>query len=166
MHQEIEIKPGLKQEREGKTIWQPLTTKIETLMSGGIELKELSPGGSAGILTKLDPSLVKSDSLTGSVVGLKDKLPGVWHEFTLKPFLLERVVGSKEELKVEAIKKAESLMLNVNSAATVGIVTELKKDLIHVKLKIPVCTNLQDRITISRRIGNRWRLIGYSNIIK
>ena len=166
VNDEIEIKPGLKQEREGKTIWQPLTTKIETLMSGGIELKELSPGGSAGILTKLDPSLVKSDSLTGSVVGLKDKLPGVWHEFTLKPFLLERVVGSKEELKVEAIKKAESLMLNVNSAATVGIVTELKKDLIHVKLKIPVCTNLQDRITISRRIGNRWRLIGYSNIIK
>jgi len=166
VNDEIEIKPGLKQEREGKTTWQPLNTKIETLMSGGIELKELSPGGSAGILTKLDPSLVKSDSLTGSVVGLKDKLPGVWHEFTLKPFLLERVVGSKEELKVEAIKKAESLMLNVNSAATIGIVTELKKDLIHVKLKIPVCANLQDRITISRRIGNRWRLIGYSSIIK
>ena len=57
-------------------------------------------------------------------------------------------------------------MLNVNSAATVGTVVELKKDLIHVKLKVPVCCNLTDRITISRRIGTRWRLIGYAEIIK
>ena len=43
---------------------------------------------------------------------------------------------------------------------------ELKKDLIHIKLKIPVCCNINDRITISRRIGTRWRLIGYASIIK
>ncbi|MEK6835463.1 MAG: translation initiation factor IF-2 subunit gamma [Nanoarchaeota archaeon] len=166
LNQEIEIKPGLKYEREGKTIWQPLFTKVESLMSGGIQVKELKPRGSAGVLTQLDPSLVKADSLTGSIVGLKDKLPEVWYELNLKPVLLERVVGSKEELKVEPIKKSEFLMLNVNSAATVGLVTELKKDLIHIKLKIPVCSNLQDRITISRRIGTRWRLIGYSSIVK
>ena len=54
-------------------------------------------------------------------------------------------------------------MLNVNSAATVGIVTELKKGMVHVKLKLPVCMEKTDRITISRLLGNRWRLIGYSN---
>ena len=55
-------------------------------------------------------------------------------------------------------------MLNVNSAATVGVVTDIKKNLIHVKLKIPVCAEKENRITISRRFGNRWRLIGYGLI--
>ena len=55
-------------------------------------------------------------------------------------------------------------MLNVNSSATVGVVTELKKGLIHVKLKIPVCADKKDRITICSQLGNRWRLIGFASI--
>ena len=98
------------------------------------------------------------------IVGKEGKLPPVWNEFNLRPKLLERVVGSKEELKVELIKRGENLMLNANSAATVGLVVELKKDLVHIRLKIPVCCFKEDRITISRLIGNRWRLIGYGNI--
>lgn len=57
-------------------------------------------------------------------------------------------------------------MLNVNSAATIGTVVELKKNLIYVKLKISVCADKEDRITISRMLGSRWRLIGYSNIVE
>ena len=82
----------------------------------------------------------------------------------LKPVLLERVVGAKDEMKVEPIKKLESLMLNVNAAATIGVVVEMKKDMLHLKLKIPVCCFKEDRITISRMVGNRWRLIGYGTI--
>jgi translation initiation factor 2 subunit 3 len=108
--------------------------------------------------------MVKSDQLAGSVVGLKGKLPQVWYEFEIEPHLLERVVGSKEELKVEPIKLGELLMLNVNSAATVGQITQLAKNKIKCKLKIPVCTEVGSRITISRRIGNRFRLIGYGII--
>ncbi|MEK6812768.1 MAG: translation initiation factor IF-2 subunit gamma, partial [Nanoarchaeota archaeon] len=63
-------------------------------------------------------------------------------------------------------KKGEPLMMNVNSAATVGVVVEMKKDGVHLKLKIPVCANKEDRITISRRFGARWRLIGYGNIVE
>jgi len=163
---EIEIKPGIKKEFQGRTTWEPLATTIESLMSASTQVNELKPGGSAGILTRLDPRLVKADSLAGSIVGLKGKLPDVYYEFTLKPHLLEKIVGIKEELKVDPIKKAEFLMLNVNSAATVGTVTELRKDSIHVKLKIPVCCNVQDRITISRRVGTRWHLIGYAEIVK
>ena len=164
INDEIEIKPGIKKEFQGRTTWEPLVTTANNLMSGGFSVKELHPGGSAGILTELDPRLVKADSLTGSLVGLKDKLPQVYYEFTLKPYLLERIVGAKDEIIVEPIKKTEFLMLNVNSAATVGTVVELKKDLIHIKLKIPVCCNVNDRITISRRLGTRWRLIGYAEI--
>ncbi|MEK6841416.1 MAG: translation initiation factor IF-2 subunit gamma [Nanoarchaeota archaeon] len=166
LNDEIEIKPGLKKEFQGRITWESIFTTIENLMSGGSSVKELHPGGSAGILTKLDPRLIKADSLIGNLVGLKDKLPQVFHELNLKQHLLKRVVGARDELVVEPIKKGEILMLNVNSAATVGTVIELKKDLIHVRLKVPVCCNLTDRMTISRRIGTRWRLIGYAEIIK
>ena len=164
--EEIEIRPGLKKEFQGKVTWQPIFTSIENLMSGGGAVKELHPGGSAGILTKLDPRLIKADSLTGNVVGLKGKMPQLYNEFDLQQHLLKRVVGSKDELVVEPIKKGEILMLNVNSAATVGTVVELKKNVIHIKLKLPVCCNLTDIITLSSRIGTRWRLIGHAEIIK
>ena len=55
-------------------------------------------------------------------------------------------------------------MLNVNSAATVGSVTELGKDKIKCKLKKPICAEPNSRITISRMVGNRFRLIGYGII--
>jgi translation initiation factor 2 subunit 3 len=56
-------------------------------------------------------------------------------------------------------------MINVNNAATIGIVTELKKNMIHVNLKIPVCAPKDSRITISRMLRSRWRLIGWSKIL-
>jgi len=161
---EIEISPGIKTETKGKTIWQPIKTKIIGLKTGGNIVKQIQPGGSIGLLTSLDPSLTKSDKLTGSLAGLPGKLPQVWYEFDLKPELLKRVVGHKEETKVENIKKLEPLMLNVNSAVTVGVVTEISKNKIHVKLKIPVCCDKKDKLTISRRFGSRWRLIGFGII--
>lgn len=163
VNDEIEIRPGLRID-ETKAVWKPIITKINGLKTGDIEVKELFPGGSSGILTALDPSIVKSDNLTGNVVGLKNHVPEVFYEFNIKPKLLERVVGAKDDLVVEPIKKGETLMLNVNSAATVGTVTEMKKDIIHVSLKIPVCVSKTDRITISRNLGSRWRLIGVASL--
>ena len=165
INDEIELRPGMSTEKEGKKVYHPIITKIIGIKTGGTSVREVHPGGSIGILTQLDPSFVKADSLTGNVVGLKNKLPPVWNEFDLKPALLERVVGTKDELKVDPIKRGENLMLNVNSSVTVGVVSELKKDLVHIRLKIPVCCFKEDRITISRLLGNRWRLIGYGNIV-
>lgn len=162
--EEIEIRPGYEVEEKNKKIWKSLKTKIIGLKSGGISLKEVSPGGSIGVLTSLDPAIVFSDKLAGSIVGLSGKLPPVWDKLSLEVHLLERVVGSKEELNVEPIKLKEALMLNVNSAATVGMVSELKKEGIGCKLKLPVCAEVGSRVTISRRIGNRFRLIGYGII--
>jgi len=162
---EIEIKPGIKVEKQGKVFYEPLKTKIMSLKTGGYSVKEVIPGGSIGILTDLDPSIIKSDSLSGNVAGLPEKLPEVFYELNLKPHLLQRVVGTKEELEVEPIKKGEQLLLNVNATATVGVVDELHKDYFHVKLKIPVCASKEDRVTISRVLGSRFRLIGWSEIV-
>ena len=158
---DIEIKPGYGVEEKNVKVFKPITAKITSLMTGGEPVKEVGPGGSIALLTELDPAIVKSDALTGAVVGLPGKLPETRYELTLETHLLERVVGSAEELQVEPIKKMEPLMLNVNSAATVGVVTELSKDLIKCKLKLPVCCKVGSRVTISRRVVNRFRLIGY-----
>jgi len=161
---DVEIRPGRKVIEKNQEVWKPISTKITDLKSGGVSVKEVGPGGSIGLLTSLDPAIVKSDQLTGSIVGLPNKVPKVWHELGLEVNLLERVVGTQEELNVEPIKFNEPLMLNVNSAATVGVVNDIKKNRVKCKLKIPVCAEVGSRVTISRRIGNRFRLIGYGEI--
>lgn len=160
----IEIRPGRKMESEGKVDWHPLTTTITSLMKGGKSVKDVAPGGSIGVMTLLDPSIVKADNLGGSVVGHPGKLPPVRKGLTLRTTLLQRVVGSKEELEVKPITRGETLMLNVNTSSTVGVVTELRKDIIICNLKLAICAEEGVRVTISRRIANRFRLIGYGII--
>ena len=161
---EITILPGTMVEKEGKREWEPIKTKIIGIKTGTTELKSAHPGGSVALLTSLDPFYVKGDALRGNVVGHKDKMPEVWNEFDFSTTLLKRVMGESESNEVHAIKLTEPLMLNVNSSATIGTVTQLKKDVAHIKLKLPICCSKEDRITISRMVGNRWRLIGYGTI--
>lgn len=163
-NQKVEIRPGVR--KEGKKNYEPIFTQIVGLKTGGENVKEVSPGGSIGILTLLDPVLVKADNLAGSVVGIPGQIPPTWDKFELEAHLLERVVGAKDELLVEPIKKSEALMLNVNSSATIGVVDEIGKNKFHVVLKIAVCADTNDRITISRKLGDRWRLIGWGKILK
>ncbi len=162
--EEIEIRPGQVYEEANKKVWKPIRTKVVSMMTGGSEVDEVTPGGSVALLTNLDPSIVKADRFTGNVLGYPDKLPPVWDTLKLDVNLLERVVGSAEDVKVEPLKKGELLMLNVNSAATVGTISKLAKDEIEVVLKLPVCADLKNRVTISRRMGTRFRLIGFGII--
>jgi len=102
--------------------------------------------------------------LIGNVVGYKDKLPETLYELKLKVNLLGRVVGSEKDLKVEPVKKGESLMLNVNSATSLGIVKKIGKDLTEVDLRLPLCAYKGSKVTISRNVSGRWRLIGWGVI--
>lgn len=162
----IEIRPGRIVEEANQIVAKPLFTTINSAMTGSTPVEELHPGGSVAIMTDLDPSIVNSDKLTGNIVGLPGKLPKIWYSFELECFLLDRVVGAKEDLKVEPIKPNEVLMLNVNSAATVGFVQSISKNKIKCKLKLPVCAEPGSKVTISRRVGTRFRLIGYGIIKK
>ena len=164
--EEIEIAPGYMVEEKNKKIWKPLRTKIVKIFSGGVPVEEILPGGSMALGTTLDPSIVKSDSLTGSLVGIPGKLPPIHAQISLETYLLERVVGAKEESEVKPLAKGEVLMLNVNSAATVGVVFDPSPKKAICLLKKPVCANHGDRITISRRVGDRFRLIGYGILNK
>ena len=163
---DIEISPGFMVEEKNKKIWKPLVTKINQIFSGGQPVEEILPGGSMALGTMLDPSVVKSDSLTGALVSLVGHLPELHYQITLETFLLERVLGAKEEIEVKPLAKSEVLMLNVNSAATVGIVLDPSKKNTTIILKKPICAELGARVTISRRVGDRFRLIGYGILKK
>jgi len=158
---EIEILPGYMVEEKNKKVWKPLKTKITQIFSGGVPVPQIGPGGSMALGTQLDPSVVKSDSLTGSLVGVQGKLPQVYNQITIDTHLLERVVGTKEETEVKPLAKGEILMLNINAAATVGVVIDPSKKNTTCSLKKPICADPGERITISRRVGDRFRLIGY-----
>lgn len=160
INDEIEISPGLIIKENNKFKNKPLKTKITGIKSDKTNLETAYPGGSIALLTNLDPAIVKADSLVGNIVGKEGKLPPVHHEVKLQVHIVERMIKYKNE-KVEPIKKGEMLMLNCNSTSTVGIVTKLEGKNIHCSLKLPLCANYESKIAISRRIGAKFRLIGY-----
>lgn len=161
---EIEIKPGRKLDSGGKPVWEDITTTVESLHGGGKPIKKATPGGLIAIGTKLDPSLTKSDGLTGRLVGKPGTLPPVLHKFIMNTHLLDRVVGTTRDIPVENIKTNEPLMLSIGTATTVGVVTSARGEKSEVVLKIPVCAEAGQRVAISRKILGKWRLIGYGII--
>lgn len=161
---EVEVKPGIKLEREGRSFWHPLRSEVVSLQAGGESIEEAKPGGLVGIGTKLDPSLAKGDALAGAVAGAPETLPEVLESLSLQVHLLERVVGLAKEVEVAPLTTGEPLMLNVGTATTAGVITSARGEVAEVKLKLPVCANPGARAAISRRIGGRWRLIGYGII--
>ncbi len=163
---QIELRPGRVVEEHNQQVAKSIKTTITGIITGGKKVDSALPGGSIALMTSLDPSIVKSDQLSGNLVGKEGHLPPVWHEFTLKTELLERVVGSQMDLEVEPIKKGEILMLNVNASATVGIVQDISKNKIECTLKLPVCAAVGSKVTISRRVGTRFRLIGFGEILE
>jgi len=162
---EIEIRPGRKLESGGTTRWIPIKTTVESVISGGENVDEGTPGGLIGIGTKLDPSMTKSDALVGQVAGDPTSLPPSISSLSMQTKLFEHVVGISDELPIDPIKIGEPLMLNVGTATTVGVVSGARPNEVEVKLKRPVCADIEARIAISRRVGARWRLIG-SGILK
>jgi translation initiation factor 2 subunit 3 len=161
---EIEIRPGQRREEGGKNVWTPAKTTVTTIMRGSSTVDEAGSGGLIGLGTTLDPSLTKSDAFVGHVVGHTEGLPEVWDELMLEVDLLDKVVGTEEELDVAPIRTNELLMFNVGTARTAGVVKELSGTGVKMSLHLPICTSVGSRAAISRRIGYRWRLIGYGTV--
>jgi translation initiation factor 2 subunit 3 len=155
---EIEIRPGLLDEKKGK--YEPITSTIATLGTGAGLVDKVKPGGLVAIGTKLDPTFIKSDSLIGSVIGKPNTLPKDIEEISVEVHLFDTAVGTQDMVKVEPIKVKEPLRLNIGTSATLGTVINSKDGKVEIKLKKPVCLMPENRVAISRRIADRWRLIG------
>ncbi len=161
---EISIRPGIISSKGGQTTWQHLDTKVVSLRAMDSFLDSAGPGGLIGVGTSLDPSLTKSDALVGSVVGHHHSLPDVATRIEIEAHLLDRVVGLEKEVEVKPLAMNEPLMLSIGTAARVGVITAIKGERVSIVLKYPVCADHGWRAAISRRVANRWRLIGYGII--
>ncbi|MEM7827931.1 MAG: translation initiation factor IF-2 subunit gamma [Candidatus Aenigmatarchaeota archaeon] len=149
LNDELEIRPGIFLDK-----WKPIKTKIIGIKHGGVDVQECRPGGLVGLLTELDPSLTKSDSLAGNIIGLN--LPPILDEVELRFTLLKKV----------NLEKDDTLMLTHGVTRTVGVIKSLKKgSLCSIKLKIPICAEKGEKIAISKQIEGVWRLVGYGILV-
>ena len=155
---EIEIKPGIMDEK--KKIYEPLQTEITSLGTGAGLVDFVKPGGLVAIGTKLDPAMTRSDSFIGSVIGKPGTLPENSSKIKLSVKLFDSAVGITEDTKVLPIQKEELLRLNIGTAPILGKVSQIKGENVEIDLRRPACIFENENVAISRRISDRWRLIG------
>ncbi|MDG7019096.1 MAG: translation initiation factor IF-2 subunit gamma [Nitrososphaerota archaeon] len=160
---EIELRPGMVEERSGKFI--PVITRVSSLETGAGQTERVGPGGLVAVGTHLDPTFVKGDQMVGSVIGRVGTLPDTLEHVTLDVTLLETAVGSADLVKVEKVKLGETVRLNLGTASSLAVATSVRGDVVELDLKKPVSTEMGMRAAISRRIAERWRLIG-SGVLK
>ena len=62
---------------------------------------------------------------------------------------------------MQKLQKNEILMLNIGSLSTGATVTAVKTDPDYARLKLnsPVCTEIGEKIALSRKIERHWRLV-------
>ena len=98
------------------------------------------------------------------MLGAVGKLPDIYTELEINYFLLRRLLGvksdDKKQTKVTKLAKGEVLMVNIGSTSTGGRVLDIKADLAKISLLTPACTDLGEKVALSRRIDKHWRLIG------
>ena len=131
------------------------------------------PGGLIGVGMKVDPVLSRSDQLVGQIIGHSGKMPDVLSEIDVTFYLLKRLLGvkaaansEKVSTKVSSLKADEVLMINVGSQSLAGKVIHVKKESVRIEFTKPVCANKGDKIALSRRVDNNFRLIGWGQIQK
>lgn len=172
---EIEVRPGIvSKDSVGNIRCTPIFSRIMSLYAEQNDLQYAVPGGLIGVGTKIDPTLTRADRLVGQVLGLKGKLPEVFTEVEISFYLLRRLLGVKtqegtKQAKVQKLFKGEVLMVNIGSTATGGKVTKVSEGdspIARITLTQPVCTEVGEKIALSRRVDKNWRLIGWGEIRK
>lgn len=163
---EIVIGPGRKIENGNKSTWEPIDAVVSSMQGGGLSLDTMHAGGLCGMATFLDPSITTSDNLSGQVVARKGDLPEIHSRVAISVNLMSHMVAGDGETpeKIQPLRNNEMLMLNVATATSVGVTRNAEKTRTELELRLPICADKGQRISLSRRIGSRWRLIGYGTI--
>ncbi|KAG8215395.1 hypothetical protein J3R82DRAFT_8996 [Butyriboletus roseoflavus] len=167
--QEVEIRPGIvTKDNAGRNRCKPIFSKIVSLHAESNHLSFAVPGGLIGVGTKIDPTLCRADRLVGQVLGAVGKLPKVYTELEISLFLLRRLLGvrteDKKQTKVSKLTKNELLLINIGSTSTGGRVLSVKGDLAKIQLTSPACTEVGEKVALSRRIEKHWRLVGWGSV--
>ncbi|XP_064072264.1 eukaryotic translation initiation factor 2 subunit 3-like isoform X2 [Vanessa tameamea] len=167
---EIEVRPGLvSKDADGKLTCRPIFSRIVSLFAEQNELQYAVPGGLIGVGTKIEPTLCRADRLVGQVLGAVGALPGIFVKLEVSYYLLKRLLGvrtegDKKAAKVQKLTRNEALLVNIGSLSTGGRVIATKADLAKIALTSPVCTEIGEKVALSRRVENHCRLIGWGQI--
>jgi translation initiation factor 2 subunit 3 len=148
--EEITIKPIL---IENKFV--ELKTKIKEIRREEKKVNEATCGGLISLQTSLDPRLAKSDKLVGCIVG-RGKLPETIYEF-------EADYNLFEEYKLEI---GDKLLVTCRNSRSAGKIISINKEIVKIELKTPICVDVYSKISYSKLIEGKWRLIGWGKIKK
>lgn len=143
---EIEIRPGVIESKNGSITCKPLITKITSLQSDNLKLEKINSGGLIGIGTNIDPQFTCNDYLSGNIVGIKGTLPDVY----------KKIKVNYETIKNENINNNDLLYLQLGPMSC-------KSKFINNEfyLEKPCCVDNNMIIIISKKINNKFNIIGY-----
>ena len=168
---EIEIRPGLVRRRakgpnQGRLSWTPIRSIITTLRADQNDLMYAITGGLLSVGTKVDPQLTRGDNMVGHMIGHPDHMPEVFIEIDVQTTILKRLIKTKDgvDAEIKDVKEGETLLINIGSTTCGGTLVSKKKNFTRILLMKPVCTNINGKIALSRRLGREWRLIGWGTI--
>jgi translation initiation factor 2 subunit 3 len=163
---EIVIGPGRKIEKGNKSHYEPIHSKVASMQGGGLNLENMHAGGLCGMATPLDPAITTADNLSGQVVARVGDLPEVRESVTISLNLMKNMVSGEgdDASPIVPLRPNEMLMVNVATATSVGVVSNTGKGKATLSLRLPICADEGQRISLSRRVGSRWRLIGHGTI--
>ena len=70
-----------------------------------------------------------------------------------------------ESWNIKNIQKGEILLVSIGSTSSGGkVISSNIKNNAKISLLKPVCSSLEEKVALSRKINNNWRLIGWGNI--
>lgn len=167
VNDEIEIRPGIVERKNGKVTCKPFVTKIVSLKTEENELEDAVPGGLIGVGTELDGFYCKGDKLVGMVMGLKGKLPEIYSELEVEYTLFRKIslAIKYKDVEVQDLFKGENILLNIGSSTTGSQIKEVKENVVKLNLAKLACCDIDERIALSRKLHGHWRLIGYGKIL-
>ncbi|KAI4500471.1 hypothetical protein M0802_004433 [Mischocyttarus mexicanus] len=123
-------------------------------------------GGFLGVGTKIELTLYRADRLLGQVLRALGGLPKIFIELEISYYLLKRLLGVRtEDDKKERISKLsnckdEVLLINIGSLSNDGRVIASRADLAKISLTSLVCTEIDEKVVLTRRIEKHLRFIG------
>ena len=164
---EVHIAPGRRIGEGNKAKWEPIQATVTSIQGGGLTLDTAHAGGLVGIATRLDPATTTADNLSGQVIARLGDLPEVRETIEVEVELMATMVAGDGEAPepIHRLRNNEMLMLNVATATSVGMVKSSEKGRAVLQLRLPICADVGQRVSISRRTGSRWRLIGHATIV-
>lgn len=147
----VEMRPGYI--IDGK--YRPIYSKVLSLQSDTKKLDYALPGGLVGICLDIDPSIAKSNSMVGQILGHVGKLPKVYNEIFMSFDEINRHDNFSEKFKTN-----EGVLLNINSMNIKAKVAKCKnsKKLIAFILETPVCVFENQKIAIFKLRSANWLL--------